>query len=299
VIRVIRPGLRATIQDAGRTRHLRDGVPTSGPADRLAHALANALTGNDPGAAAIEIAGLPFAFVAERSVLVAATGRDVRLVVRDAMPGWMCAFVRAGDEVRVEGSARYAYLAVSGGIDVPLLLGSRSSYPAASLGALPLAAGARLPTRREALDPSRAGRTARAPDYDAEVARVILGPHDDRVDLDAFLDARFTIDERSDRMGARLAGATIAMRGGELLTTGVVEGAVQIPSGGAPIVLLSDHQTTGGYPVVATVIAADVPLVAQRRPGESLRFVATSDEEAVSALQRVRREVFAVREAVD
>ena len=299
MIRILVPGLHATIQDAGRTRHLRQGVPTAGPADRVAHAFANALVGNDPGEAAVEITGLPFAFVAERALLVAVTGRDVRLVARDIIPGWTCAFARAGDELRVEGRSRYAYLAARGGMDAPRVLGSRAAYPPASLGAPSLVAGARLGVRAATLDTTRAGLAAIAPPYARDTVRVILGPHHERVDLVTLLESTFTIDERSDRMGVRLRGPAIGARDGELLSAGVVEGAIQIPGGGAPIVLLADHQTTGGYPVAGTVIAADLPLVAQREPGEGLRFAATTEAQAVAELQRVRRDVFALRDEID
>ncbi len=290
------PGVRATIQDAGRSRYLRLGVPTGGPVDRVAHAVANALAGNDGGEAAIEVVGLPFLFVAERPLLVAATGRDARLIMRDEIPGWTCALARGGEEVRVEGRSRYAYVAFGGGVDIPPVLGSRASYPAAGLGPAPLAAGARLRVRASRLDASRAGATAEAPDYVREEVRVVLGPHADRVDVAAFLATRFRVDERSDRIAVRLAGPPIAARDGELVTTGVVEGAIQVPSGGHPIVLLADHQTTGGYPVVATVIAADLPLVAQKHPGEALRFVAVDADAAVAELQRVRRGVARLRD---
>jgi biotin-dependent carboxylase-like uncharacterized protein len=299
MIRILVPGLHATIQDAGRTRHLRQGVPTAGPVDRVAHAFANALVGNEPGEAAIEIAGLPFAFVAERALLVAVTGRDVRLVARDRIPGWTCAFARAGDEVRIEGRSRYAYLAARGGFDAPRVLGSRAGYPPASLGAPSLVAGARLGVRAATLDTARAGLVTSAPTYGRDTVRVIVGPHHERVDLASLLASVFTVDERSDRMGVRLHGPAIAVRDGELLSTGVVEGAIQIPGGGAPIVLLADHQTTGGYPVAAGVIAADLPLVAQREPGESVRFEATTEPRAVAELQRLRRDVFALRDSID
>ena len=291
MIRVGIPGLHATIQDGGRTAYQRVGVPTAGAADRAAHAAANALVGNDVHEAAIEVVGLPFTFVAERSLLVAATGRSVRLVARDEIPGWTCAFVRAGDEVRVEGRSRYAYIAVAGGVDVPVVLGSRSAYPAARLGPAPLGAGTRIRVREARLDLSRAGRNATPPGYEAQDVRVVLGPHDEGVDVETFLAARFAVDERSDRMGVRLAGPPIEVRGGERLSAGMVEGAIQVPPGGGPIVLLADHQTTGGYAAVATVIAADLPVVAQREPGEPLHFVAENVRVAVAERQRMRREL--------
>lgn len=290
MITIAAVALRATVQDAGRTRHLRLGVPTSGPVDRIAHAAANVLVGNPGGAAALEIVGLPFAFRAERPLLVAAAGPGVRLEVRGRIPGWTSAFARAGDEVRLTGTARYAYLALGGGIDLPPTLGSRATYPSADLGPAPLRVGERIPLATTPLDPLLAGRSFEdVPAYGSGRARVLLGPHDARVDATAFLAAEYRVDERSDRMGVRLGGPVPATRGGELLTCGVVEGAIQVPPGGAPIVLLADHQTTGGYPVVATVIAADLPIVAQAPPGSTLRFVRVTRAEAVAALQRVRR----------
>lgn len=290
MITVTALALRATVQDAGRHGHLRHGVPPAGPADRVAHAAANVLVGNAPDAAAIEIVGLPFAIRAERPLLVAATGPGVRLVVRDPIPGWTAAFARAGDEVRVEGSARYAYLALSGGVDVPPSLGSRASYAPAEIGPAPLQLGDRLRTGAARVDAERGGLAFTAvPAYSSGVARAILGPHDARVDARAFLRASFVVDERSDRMGVRLDGPRVRVAEGEILTSGMVEGAVQVPHGGRPIVLLADHQTTGGYPVVATVIAADLPIVAQAPAGAALRFVATTQRQAVAALRQLRR----------
>ena len=290
MITITEIALRATVQDAGRTRHLRLGVPSSGPVDRVAHAAANVLVGNHGGAAALEIVGLPFAFRAERPLLVAATGPEVRLEVRGTIPGWTSAFARAGDEVRVTGTARYAYVAVSGEIDLPPLLGSRAAYPAAGLGPAPLRVGERVPIAPARADPALSGRSFEdVPAYGSGRARVLVGPHDARVDAAAFLTSEYRVDLRSDRMGVRLTGPALAVRGGELLTCGVVEGAIQVPPGGTPIVLLADHQTTGGYPVVATVIAADLPIVAQAPAGSTLRFVRTTRAEAVAALQRVRR----------
>lgn len=292
MITLLEVGFAATVQDAGRTRHLRSGVPTSGPADRVAHAAANALVGNDPGAAAIEVVGLPIRFRADRPLLIAATGPDLHLDVRVRLPGWTSAFVRAGEDVGVSGTARYAYVAVSGGIDVPEVLGSRASYAAAGLGSRPLRAGDRLPIGAARVDASRAGRAFDdRPAYGGGIVRVLLGPHDDRVAAAILLMSDYRVDERSDRMGVRLGGPPLAVRGGELLSCGMVEGAVQVPAGGQPIVLLADHQTTGGYPVVATVIAADVPIVAQAAVRSTLRFARVTRREAVAALQRARRAV--------
>jgi allophanate hydrolase subunit 2 len=127
--------------------------------------------------------------------------------------------------------------------------------------------------------------------YDGQI-RAMAGPHDGRFEADAvarFFAATFTVDPASDRQGVRLGGVPIAPRAGELQSCGVVAGAVQVPRGGAPIVLLADHGTTGGYPVIATVIAADLGKIAQRVPGESLRFHRVERDVALEALRAERR----------
>jgi allophanate hydrolase len=289
VIRIHAAGLRATVQDPGRFAHLREGVPPSGPADHFAFRAAQALVGNEAGAAAIEVVGAPFAFSCDDRRLVAVTGRDVALRGRDAMPGWTATFARPGEtfSLVVGERARFAYVAVSGGIASEAILGSRATYLPAGFGRA-LKAGDAMPLGDARVDPERAGRSARQPDYDTGQIRAITGPHVERFTDEAqslFFSAEFQVDPASDRMGARLRGPRVTAREGEILTCGVVAGAVQIPSGGAPIVLLAEHQATGGYPIIATVIASDLGLVAQRLPGERLRFVRVERDVGVLALR--------------
>jgi biotin-dependent carboxylase-like uncharacterized protein len=298
VIRIEATGLRATVQDRGRFGHLREGVPPSGPADPTAFATAQALVGNDVDAAAIEIVGNAFTFRCDDRRIVAVTGRDVALRGRDLVPGWTASFARPGETFTVfcGERSRFAYLAVSGGIATETILGSRSTYLPAGLGHA-LRTGEALPLGIARVDVERAGLFAVSPDYDTGQIRAITGPHAQRFTDEAdslFFSSEFRVEPASDRMGTRLSGPRIAARGGEILTTGVVAGAVQIPSGGAPIVLLAEHQATGGYPVIATVIAADLGLVAQRLPGERLRFTRVDRDLAVSA----RRDARAALEAI-
>jgi allophanate hydrolase len=199
------------------------------------------------------------------------------------VPAWTSLFVRGGDLVTITGTARsrYTYVAVSGGIASSPLLGSRATYPRAGLGEI-LRSGDALTLgdpRRSAEDAAHAVSF----DYNDAVA-AISGPHLQRFD-DAttarFFGGGFTVSDQSDRQGVRLDGPEVAPREGEILTCGVVAGAVQVPRGGQPIVLLADHQTTGGYPVIATVIGADLGLVAQRAPGETLTFYRVDRERAL------------------
>ena len=292
MMQIVATGLRATIQDRGRFGHLREGVPPSGPADPYAFAAAQALVGNDPGAAAIEIVGGAFTFHCESPRIVAATGRDVALRGRDLVPGWTAAFARSGEVFTVVGGerSRFAYLAVSGGIATEPILGSRSAFLPAGIGR-PLRAGEALPLGNARVDAERAGLSAPSPDYDTGQIRAITGPHAQRFTDEAetlFFRSDFRVEPASDRMGTRLSGPRIGAREGEILTCGVVAGAVQIPSGGAPIVLLAEHQATGGYPVIATVISADLGLVAQRLPGERLRFARVDRGLAIAALRDAR-----------
>lgn len=298
MIHIVEAALRATVQDRGRFGHLRSGVPPAGAADPFALAAANALVGNDIDAAGIEIIGAPFTFSCDDARVVAVTGRDVAVATRSRLPGWVSVFVRTGEVVTVHAGdkTRFAYLAVSGGIATDPLLGSRSAYLPAGLGA-PLRAGDALPLGGSDAGADDAARRIDPTGYDGEV-RAIAGPHDDRFDKQTvarFFAAPFTVDTASDRQGARLSGAQLAPRAGELLSCGIVAGAVQVPRGGAPIVLLADHQTTGGYPVIATVIRADLGKVAQSHPGEALRFYRVERGEAVEALRAERRVLDGVR----
>ena len=290
MIRITRPGLRATVQDRGRSGGARAGIPPSGPADPQAFAAALLLAGCAADDAAIEAVGLPFAFRCDDRRVVAATGRDVRVRTRGRVPGWTSVLIRPGEEVVVEGSdrTRYAYVAVSGGLALGSVLGSRATYLPAALGPLPrpLIAGDELPLGASAAGMEAAGKRAMPSTYGASI-RAIAGPHDGRFpagSLERFFGSAFTVLPESDRMGVRLAGAAIGPAAGELLTCGVVAGAIQVPRGGAPIVLLADHQTTGGYPVIATVVDADLGIVAQAAPGESLRFERVTPEDAARSL---------------
>lgn len=289
---ITRPGLRATLQDRGRAG-ARSGIPPSGPADPDAFSSSLALAGCGAGDAAIEVVGLPFAFRCDDLRVVAATGRDVRMRIRSRLPGWTSVLARPGEEVIIEGSehTRYAYVAVSGGIVTSPVLGSRSTYLPAGIGAVPraLVAGDELPLGSggsSLVGAGAAGRQIAPPDY-ARAVRAVAGPHDGLFPegtLVRFFGTPFSVLPESDRMGVRLGGVAIGPAAREILSCGVVAGAVQVPAGGAPIVLLADHQTTGGYPIIATVITADLGVVAQAAPGETLRFVRVTAEAAQRSL---------------
>ncbi len=300
MLHVLAPGLRTTIQDLGRWGHVREGVPAAGAADPWAHALAQELVGNAAEAAGLEVVGAPFRFRCDDRRVIAVTGRDARLRGRGVLPSCTAVLARPGQELVLEGGAqgRFAYLAISGGIAPPAVLGSRSTYLAAGIGPFPraLAAGDALPLGAATVDAGRAG-TGAAPLPYGDDLRAMRGPHAGRFPADAltaFFAADFTVGADSDRMGLRLEGAQVAAEDGEILTCGLVAGAIQVPRGGAPIVMLADHQTTGGYPVIATVIAADLGRAAQLVPGERVRFAEVDRDEAVAARREMLRLVTAL-----
>ena len=275
---VLRPGLLTTVQDLGRPAR-RLGVPPSGVLDPFAARIANRSVGNDDGAAVLECLLRGPALRAERPVTVAVVGAPVPVTVDgSAVAMGRAVAVPAGAVVDVGAIREGArcWLAIAGGVDVPPVLGSRSTDTLGSLGPAPLREGDVLPvgraqvTGRRGLGEAAAGwPTPVGPDGVA--VRAVRGPHADR--LDGPVQGSWTVSPRSDRTGLRLDGRPARVRdGGEVASHGLVAGAVQVPPDGRPVVLLAGHQATGGYPVVAVVCAADLPLLAQARPGSTVRI---------------------------
>jgi biotin-dependent carboxylase-like uncharacterized protein len=277
VLTVLAPGPLATVQDIGRTGWAAIGVPRSGAADRASHDLANRLVGNLPEAATVEATAGGLRLRAERTVLVTVTGAPAPLLV-DGRPAAMNAPVtlRAGAELAlgVPVVGLRSYLAVRGGVAVPAVLGSRSTDRLSGLGPAPLAAGDRLPVGDLAGDePVVDVAPVRWPQ---PVLRVLPGPRRDWLTAGAWAEltgASWTVSSDSDRVGVRLTGPRLDWaRTGELPSEGLVAGAVQVPPDGAPVLFLADHPVTGGYPVLAVVVSADLPAAAQLRPGDELRL---------------------------
>jgi antagonist of KipI len=280
-IRVIRPGLQTTVQDLGRFGYAHHGVSASGAADAFALRAGNLLVGNAENAPALEmtLGGGWFAF--ESDAVVALTGSDFQA----GLPLWKAVEVKAGTEIRCGAalSGARGYLAVRGGIDVPLVLGSASTHLLTGVGGRALRAGDWLPIGEAAVRRQRPS-AVQPPQNQRGVLRVTAGPQASWFS-DAWLEAAYQVSEDSDRMGLRLRGPAIPSPPGHMLTEGVALGAVQVPPDGQPIILFVEHQTTGGYPKPANVIAADLRLVGQLRPRDEVRFELVSIEQALRALQ--------------
>lgn len=293
---VMAPGLGATLQDMGRPGYQALGVPPSGALDPVMLQVANWLAGNDGSAGAIEMrfSGPEFE-VAGGPVRIAVAGEGAELRLQpsgDRVPSFRSVTLAAGQRFRVElrGGAA-CYLAVAGGFDVALVLGSVSTLSVARLGGFggrSIEAGDILPMA--ASSQADGERVLHLPNLSTpERLRVILGPQDDYFASETiaqFLSQTFTASPRSDRMGLRLDCVPLRhAKGADLISDGNAAGSVQVPGSGRPIILLSDRGTTGGYPKIATVITADLPLLGRVAPGTQVRFTAVSHTEAVAALR--------------
>jgi biotin-dependent carboxylase-like uncharacterized protein len=273
------PGPLTTVQDLGRVGLAHLGVPTAGAADRQAFELANRLVGNRRDAAALEVTLAGPELELEAGGWVALTGGRVEAEVGGrAVPMDVAVRVEPGEVLRVGtlSSGLRAYLAVRGGIDVPPVLGSRSTDTLAGVGPPPLEEGARLAVG-ELVEGDPFQQVAPTPQVDPEpLLRAVRGPRDDLFTDDALhtlIAAAWTVSSDSDRAGIRLDGPVLERRRRvELASEGMVEGSLQVPPDGHPILFLANHPTTGGYPVIAVVAGRDLPLAAQARPGTRLRF---------------------------
>lgn len=297
VLLIEQTGPMVTVQDRGRKGLLHAGVSGSGRMDGPSMDLANALVGNGPDCAVLEFAGTGGVFAVSEPVRFAVTGGaiDIRVDGVAAFP-WESHHLLPGQRLAIGAmrDAVWGYLAVSGGIETPMVLGARATHLRSGLGGLDgrrLGAGDRLPLGSAATGPLLALRQvwqrARGP------IRVVPGPQDDSFDATAwrdFLGEPFIVSPSRDRMGQVLDGPRLQAAGGhDIVSDGTLPGSIQVPASGRPIVLMADRQSTGGYPKIATVASIDLPRLAQTPSGRSIRFTAISQEEAEDLLIGGRR----------
>lgn len=297
LLKMLDAGPYTTFQDMGRLGYQDVGVPVSGALDRVSARLGNVLVGNSAGAAVLEmlLQGISFE-VQSGSARVALCGCDGSLVVSGSrqltVPAGRSVRLVQGDVVKVSslGQSLCGYVAVEGGFDLPLQLGSASTYVRGGIGGFE----GRVLRRGDILrlmmpDAEIRFEKELSVPYDyayGQAIRVVLGPQDDYFTSQAkedFFSAQYVVSDKADRMGFRLDGPALEhVDGYDLVSDGIVSGAIQVPGSGMPIVLLADAQTTGGYPKIATVISSDIPVLARRRPGATVRFQQVSLQEAES-----------------
>lgn len=300
IVEVVEAGMAVTIQDRGRFGYRNIGVPVSGVLDPYLMTAANAMLGNDPDAAVLEVClGGPSLKALSGTVRISLAGELTAQVVNTrgrvlkVLP-WQTATLFPGDVVRIGGVARgVAYVGISGGFQVPTQLGSRSTYLRAKIGGVDgraLAVGDRLNCDPLCGNPwVETCGTLHWPIEPGPI-RVLAGPQDDHFTpeaLAAFLGKPYRVTRDMDRMGIRLDGEKLTHNdlGAEIVSDGVAPGAIQVPANGQPIVLMADCQTSGGYPKIATVIRADLARLAHVRPGDEVHFVAVDHAQASAALR--------------
>ncbi len=297
-LRFEKGGLLSTVQDPGRWGHQSVGMPVAGAMDAFALRAGNIIVGNAGGEAALEVtvAGPDFS-VTEGEGVVCLSGAELDFRINgERAPIWTACHVKAGDKISVGGPAGAGcrgYLCFSGGIEVPVVLGSRSTYLRAKIGGLegrPVQEGDVLETGENPPLWRRckgfACPAALRPGYgEKRPIRVVLGPQDDCFTpqgIETFLGSEYTVTNEADRMGFRLDGPPIEHTGGaDIISDGIPLGAVQVPGHGKPVVMMADRQTTGGYTKIAVVAAADIGLLAQRMPGDVVRFERVEFDEAL------------------
>ena len=304
-------GILTSVQDGGRYGSEQYGVYPSGPMDERSFHIANLLVGNEEREACLEItiSGPRLKFT--EAAVIAVTGGNFQPTVNGSpCLMYQAVPVSAGDVLSI-GFARTgcrAYLAVAGGFDLPLLMGSRATllkYGVGGYKGRKLAAGDELRLRNSAaaLDNMPSRRTA-AENFGGGVhrVRVIMGPQEEAFTeegIRTFLGSTYTVGQESDRMGYRLGGPKIAHKtDGNIISDGIVMGSVQVPTAGEPIVMMADHPTVGGYTKIATAASADLPLVGQCRPGDKIRFEAVSVEAAQELYLAERGKLDALRQKI-
>jgi biotin-dependent carboxylase-like uncharacterized protein len=305
-LKIVRAGLFDTVQDLGRIGYMELGMPTAGAMDRIGLTLANALVGNPANTAGLEIGVMgPDLLVEADSVRVALVGPlspsliDGPDAAAKPIESDRSHLLKRGQTLRVgmvEGSTT-AYLAISGGLDLPPFMGSLSTYARAGIGGFQgrkLADGDLLPLKLESVparDELRLGGTF---DYGGGPIRIIWGPQDDYFSAKGrktFVESEYRVSKEADRMGIRFEGPAIEhSKGADIISDGIGPGAIQVPGLGLPIVLLGDRQTVGGYSKIATVASVDLPRLGRLLPGMTVHFMAigVADAETLRREQEAR-----------
>ena len=298
MITIVKAPPYLTVQDQGRKRTRAAGVPQGGAMDSFALCAANGLVGNAPDAAGLEwaLGGGAIRFDSDCAFVIAGATARATLAGRDVAP-CTTTHARVGDILSIEkiDSGRFLYLACSGGIEVPLLLGSRSTYLPGRFGGYggrTLKSGDSIQLGPQNVEHPHEGSHCAAdlmPRYDTGIVHVTRGTHETLFDDRAwgiFTDSVYRISSASDRTGYKLEGPAIATTLGTLPSEAGCPGAIQVPGDGLPIALMADAPTVGGYPKIAVVCEADLPILAQRRPGDTVRFELITIEQSQRALKR-------------
>lgn len=311
-ITVLNPGLLTTVQDMGRVGYQQFGVSVSGVMDPRATSIANILVGNEEGEAVLECTMLGPQLRFDVANCIAITGGDLGPTLDGKpIPNYAAISVQAGQVLRFTGpkTGCRCFIAFAGGLDIPVIMGSRSTYLKAKIGGLNgrklqkddvIAFRSPKSQLKNLNDRSLSPEFVLRPVYSL---RVVMGPQDDAFTpegIETFLSEIYTVTPEFDRMGCRLDGPVITHKnGGDIISDGIAFGAIQVPSAGKPILMLADRQTTGGYTKIANVITADFRLLGQLKGGDKVRFEKVSIVHAQDALLTQRAALRLLRKSVN
>lgn len=313
VIKVIKPGMYTTIQDLGRYNYQRSGMSVSGAMDLFSLRVANILVGNRDDEACIEATLMGPELKFECDALIAVTGGNLNPKINGVKIDMWSAVRVSGEDVLSFGPVKEgcrAYIAVAGGFDVPVVMGSKSTYVKGKIGGFE----GRILKAGDSIKIS--GPNAQLPQGGVKlpedlihefksdtVVRVVLGPQDDyftEKGINTFLTSKYKVTNEADRMGYRLSGEKIEHKGGaDIISDGITMGSVQVPGHGEPIIMMADRQTTGGYTKIATVITPDINLVGQLKPGDSVSFKSIDIKEAQKAYVDYIKSIEDIRKYVE
>lgn len=322
-LQVIKPGFHTTVQDLGRIGYQHDGIAVSGAMDPYACRIANMIVGNDERCAVLEMTLIGATLQIQADCWLAICGGDMRpLIDGQAVPMWRPVWVKEGRVLTFQYAHKgcRTYVAVAGGLDVPAVMESRSTYVRGQFGGIegrPLQAGDVIPIKEHHLPlkphlsaqqsfyaPSWSVSRFIGPHYSGRpVVRVIQGHEFDYFAPQSqrdFLFRSYTVSRRADRMGYHLSGVKLqaSEQATEMVSTAVTMGTIQVPPSGEPIILMADRQTIGGYPRIAQVITVDLPLLAQLKPIDRLHFVEVTHRQAEQLFQRQERHLQILQSAL-
>ena len=312
IMKILKPGMYTTIQDVGRYNYQKSGMSVAGGMDQFSLRVANILVGNKDSESCIEATLMGPEIEFKGDTLIAITGANLVPMINNVAVNMWCGVKVSTGDVLSFGTSKdgcRSYIAIESGIDVPEVMGSKSTYVKGKVGGF----HGRILKRDDEINIGNTPRsnfkgilslpTEFIPTYIKDnIVRVVMGPQDDyftKEGINTFLNCSYEVTNQADRMGYRLAGTKIDhIEGADIISDGITMGSVQVPGHGAPIIMMADRQTTGGYTKIATVITPDINIVGQLKPGDSIKFKSIDIEEAHKIYKEYMKNFDLIRESV-
>ena len=312
IMKILKPGMYTTIQDMGRYNYQKSGMSVAGGMDQFSLRVANILVGNQDSEACLEATLMGPQIEFQGDALIAITGANLVPMINNVAVDMWCGVKVSEGDVLSFGTAKdgcRSYIAIESGIDVPEVMGSKSTYVKGKVGGFQ----GRVLKKDDEINIGNAAKsnfkgilslpTEFIPTYIKDnTVRVVMGPQDDyftKEGINTFLNCSYEVTNEADRMGYRLAGNKIShSEGADIISDGITMGSVQVPGHGSPIIMMADRQTTGGYTKIATVITPDINIVGQLKPGDSIRFKSIDIAKAHKIYKEYMKDFDLIRESV-